>query len=136
MSSVKRKGIVYGLLAPFSLMTLLAPAAQAANVVTTEQAFAQAGIIHSSVERDRVTNFLAREDVVRQLVQLGVTPAAAQARAAALTDTEIARIDQHLDQLPAGGDSIIGALVFVFVVLLITDILGFTKVFPFTRSLR
>ena len=53
-----------------------------------------------------------------------------------LTDTEVARIDQHLDQLPAGGSSVIGALVFIFVLLLITDILGFTKVFPFTRSMR
>jgi hypothetical protein len=74
--------------------------------------------------------------VARQLVRLGVDPAAAQARVAALTDTEISRIDQHLDQLPAGGSSVIGALVFIFVLLVITDILGFTKVFPFTRSMR
>ena len=36
---------------------------------------------------------------------------------------------------PAGA-GIVGALVFVFVVLLVTDILGLTKVFPFTRSVR
>ncbi|WP_367187996.1 PA2779 family protein, partial [Sulfuricurvum sp. RIFOXYD12_FULL_44_77] len=38
----------------------------------------------------------------------------------------------------AGGDggSIIGAIVFIFIVLLITDILGLTKVFNFTRSVR
>ena len=38
------------------------------------------------------------------------------------------------DKAPAGG--IIGVILFVFFVLLVTDILGFTKVFPFTRSIR
>jgi len=37
--------------------------------------------------------------------------------------------------LPAGGE-ILGILLTVFIVLLITDILGFTKVFPFTRSIQ
>jgi hypothetical protein len=31
---------------------------------------------------------------------------------------------------------VVGAIVFIFVVLLVTDILGLTKVFPFTRSVR
>lgn len=136
MVGAMRKGIVWGVLAPFFLMTLMIPSAQAAHAVTTAQAFAQSGIASPSAERDRVMGFLAREDVARQLVRLGVDPAAAQARVQALTDTEVARIDQHLDQLPAGGSSVIGALVFIFVLLLITDILGLTKVFPFTRSMR
>lgn len=136
MFGARQKGIIWGVLAPFSLMSVMAPAAQAATAVTTAQAFSQSGISSPSAERDRVTAFLAREDVADQLVRLGVEPAAAQARVAALTDTEIAGIDQHLDQLPAGGNGVIGALVFIFVLLLITDILGFTKIFPFTRSLR
>jgi len=37
--------------------------------------------------------------------------------------------------MPAGGD-IIGVLFTVFVILLVTDILGFTNVFSFTRSAR
>ncbi|HEX2531678.1 MAG TPA: PA2779 family protein [Burkholderiaceae bacterium] len=41
-----------------------------------------------------------------------------------------------MDSLPAGGDSVIGVIVFIFVLLLITDILGLTKVFPFTRAQR
>jgi hypothetical protein len=60
----------------------------------------------------------------------------AQARVAALTDAETASIAHQIDSLPAGGDGIVGALLFIFVLLLITDILGLTKVFPFTRSAR
>ena len=39
------------------------------------------------------------------------------------------------DELPAGGD-LLGAAVLIFLVLLFTDIMGYTKVFPFTRSAR
>ena len=53
---------------------------------------------------------------------------------AALTDAETATLAGQIENLPAGGDSIVGALVFIFLVLLVTDILGLTKVYPFTRS--
>ena len=38
-------------------------------------------------------------------------------------------------RLHIGGD-LIGAVVLVFLILLLTDILGFTKIFPFTRPVR
>jgi len=55
-----------------------------------------------------------------------------------MSDEEVSKISSQIDTLPAGGDfgGIVGAVVFVFIVLLITDILGFTKVFGFTRSVR
>ena len=59
----------------------------------------------------------------------------AKARVNALTDDEAHKIAGKLDQLPAGGD-ILDVLLLVFIILLITDILGYTKVFPFTRSVR
>ena len=74
--------------------------------------------------------------MAQQLTRLGVDAASAQARVDALTDAEVAQLDHQIEQLPAGGSSVLGALVFIFVLLLITDILGFTKVFPFTRSMR
>ncbi|MCP1315874.1 PA2779 family protein, partial [Halomonas sp. 707D7] len=39
----------------------------------------------------------------------------------------------RLDELPAGAGGVVGALFAVFVILLITDILGLTDVYPFTR---
>jgi hypothetical protein len=48
------------------------------------------------------------------------------------------QIAAQIDTLPAGGDavgSLISAAVFVFVVLLITDLLGLTRVFSFTRPI-
>ena len=52
-----------------------------------------------------------------------------------MTDAEIAQLNQRIDQMPAGGD-VLSIIFTVFIILLITDILGFTKVFPFTRSVR
>ncbi len=86
--------------------------------------------------RARVAQALSRAEVRARLEAYGVSPADVQARVDALTDEEVAQLAERLDSMPAGGEGIIGALVFVFLVLLITDIVGLTKVFPFTRSIR
>lgn len=86
--------------------------------------------------RSRIQAALDRDDVRAQLLALGVDPADAQARVAALTDAEAQQLAAEMDQLPAGGASVIGAAVFVFLVLLFTDIMGWTNVFPFVNSVR
>jgi hypothetical protein len=85
--------------------------------------------------RSRLAAALQRDDVVAALQARGVLPEQARARVAALSDSEAAQLAQQIDAVPAGGD-VLGTIVFVFVLLLITDILGFTKIFPFTRSIR
>src|SRR5574340_729265 len=86
-------------------------------------------------ERERIRTFLDREDVRKELQAQGIDANTAKARVDALTDEEVQKVAGKLDSMPAGGD-IIGVLFTVFVVLLVTDILGFTKVFPFTRSIK
>lgn len=115
-----------------SLLSLGLPAqsAVAGLVGTHEAASAQ-----SQPERERIRAFLERVEVQAQLQRQGIDPAEAQARVDALTDDEVQRVAGKLDQLPAGGD-ILGVLLTVFIVLLITDILGFTKVFSFTRPIK
>ena len=107
-----------------------APLPARAGLVRTDEIARQ-----SSTVQDRVQELLARSEVREALVARGVDPAQVQARVDALTDAEAQQLAQQLDQLPAGGD-IIGVLLTVFIVLLITDILGLTKVFPFTRPIR
>jgi hypothetical protein len=86
--------------------------------------------------RERALATLDREEVARGLVERGVSVEAARERVRALSDAEALAFADRLDQDPAGASDIIGTLVFLFVLLLVTDILGFTKVFPFTRSIR
>lgn len=89
----------------------------------------------SQPERERIRSFLDREDVRNELQVQGVDVNTAKARVDALTDEEVQKVAGKLDQMPAGGE-IIGILFTVFIVLLVTDILGYTKVFPFTRSIK
>ena len=105
---------------------------------------ASAGMIGTDAalhgDRQVLASALERADVRAELGRYGVDPAELKARIAALSDEEAASLAGRIGSLPAGGDagvgSIVGALLFVFLVLLITDLLGLTKVFPFTRSVR
>lgn len=110
----------------FGAVSLPAPAL--AGIVSTETALAGA-------QQERLAQLMDRADVQARLQALGVNPADAQARVAALSDDEAARLAAQLEELPAGGD-LIGAALIVFLVLLFTDVMGYTKVFPFTRSVR
>ncbi len=108
---------------------------------------AQAGMIGTQelvsqqqhlADRAKVMTFLERDAVERAILTQGVMPAEVRLRVAALTDEEISQLAGQIDKLPAGAGlgSVVGAVVFVFVVLLVTDILGYTKVFSFTRPIR
>lgn len=82
---------------------------------------------------NRVQETLARDDIRRQLVDLGVSPDDAAARVSRLSNTELASLDGQLRQLPAGGDAV-SLIVLVLLVLLFTDIMGYTDIFPFVKA--
>ena len=116
-------------------MTLLGiPAPAVAGLVATDQVAAAAR--GAQAERSRVEAALARQDVQDGLIRHGVKPQDVKSRVDALTDEEARLVANQIDQLPAGGDSVLGVLLLIFLVLLFTDIMGWTKVFPFTKSMR
>ncbi len=87
----------------------------------------------------RIEAFFTRQEVQAALVSQGVDPAEAKARVGSLSAAEVERISGIVDSLPAGGDAvgaIVGGALLVFFVLLITDILGLTHVFPFVNHGR
>jgi hypothetical protein len=73
--------------------------------------------------------------VVAELEKHGVASKDAAARVQALTEEEARMVAKATDRAPAGGNSVIGAIMLIFLVLP-TDILGFTRIFAFTRSIR
>ncbi|WP_374676651.1 PA2779 family protein [Piscinibacter sp.] len=107
-----------------------------ATLVSTEQVAASEGVTSAADQRAYVNSMLTRADVAAALQERGIDLAQAQARVAALTDDEVAHVAHTLDTAPAGASDVLGTIVFIFLLLLITDILGFTKIFPFTRSIR
>ena len=107
-----------------------------ATLISTEQVAAVAGVGSGEAARAHVLATLERADVAAALRDRGVSLDEARERVAALTDAEAAIVARTIDEAPAGAGDLLGTLVFLFVLLLITDILGFTKVFPFTRAIR
>ena len=123
------KPVSYAVAAGMLALSLHLPVANAAMVGTE-------AVVHAAQaqqQRDRIHEALNREEVKAKLVSLGVDPAQVQTRVDALTDDEAQRLAKQMDEMPAGGD-IVGALVLIFVILLITDLMGLTEVFSFTKK--
>lgn len=105
-----------------------------AAMVTTEDLL---GREQAQEARLYISEVLAREDIQQALIAQGIDPIEAQARVDSLSDAEAIRFAGLIEQLPAGGNSlglILGVAVFVFIVLLVTDILGYTDIFPFVKK--
>lgn len=107
-----------------------------AALVGTERVFDAERVQNA---RELIHGLMAREDIQTALVREGIDPQEAQARAESLSDAEAVRLAGAIETLPAGGSSlglIVGSILLVFIILLITDILGYTDVFPFTKRHR
>lgn len=102
---------------------------------------AYAGIVGTDAvvagaQSGKLAGFVQRADVQARLQAMGVDPREVEARVAALSDEEAAQLAARLEELPAGGSDVLGVLLIVFLVLLFTDIMGYTKIFPFTRPAK
>jgi len=87
--------------------------------------------------RDHVNSILAREDVKGAFIAQGINPLEAKARIDTLSNAEIISLADQIDQLPAGGSTLETVLIvalIVFLVLLFTDLMGWTDIFPFVKK--
>jgi len=117
-----------------SAMLLLMPMMPAqAAMIGTDQIINQTD---SSLTREKLQQFLDREATRKQLQAWGVSPDRIGERVNRLTDMELARINQERSRLNAGGDSIVGILLILFIVFIITDAIGATDIFPFVHPVK
>jgi len=89
--------------------------------------------------RAYLNQLLAREDVQKALVSQGIDPGEARARIDSLSDAEAIQAADKFEQLPAGSGFVETLLILsflVFLILLITDIAGYTDIFPFVRPMK
>ena len=87
--------------------------------------------------RNRINERLVRDDVRQALINQGIDPREARDRIDGLSDAEAMAVADKLDQLPAGSGALEALLIvslIVFLVLLLTDILGYTDIFPFVKK--
>lgn len=123
------------LVVTFCLLNFNVPMAQA-QMVGTDAVISDQQAVD---QRAQVADFLASEDVKQIMTQYGVDPVEAQLRVDSLSNDELANIANSIDQLPAGGGgvgAVVGAAVLIFLILLITDLIGLTHVFPFVNRSR
>lgn len=117
----------------FCYLTVAVAPVQAAMVGTADVLAVQ----QNDEARQKVRQFLERQDVVNHLQAMGVSMEEAQARVDTMTAEEINLLANKIDQMPAGGDAVgflVALVIVVFVVLVITDIIGVTDVFTFIKK--
>ena len=124
--------IVAVMLATFLFASITLPAAQAQMVSTDALLRAQ----QLQQERTAVATALERDDVRDALLNYGVEPAQVQARVDSMSADEVHSLAQNIEHMPSAGDDPLGLIFMVFLILLITDILGLTNVFPFVNHKR
>lgn len=86
-------------------------------------------------DRAQLVQLLERDEVQQQLVTLGVELGDAKMRVAQMTDSEVQQLNAQMGELPAAGDAL-GVLVLIFLVFVITDIIGATDIFPFIHPVK
>jgi hypothetical protein len=126
MMAIFMTGLIFLLAGPYQ--------AALAALIPTEVASDSAKV---ALARDNIKDFMARQDSQNLLIAKGISPEEAKARIDSLTDAEALMVSQHIESMPAGGNAvgiIVGAILLVFIILLITDLLGLTNVFPFVKK--
>jgi hypothetical protein len=108
-----------------SLLWLGMPPLARAAVIPTDKAieFQETARFSSGVAAT-----LARADVRAEFLALGVAPGEVESRLAAMSASELQRLDDQLTALPAGG-VFLEILGVILVVLIVLEFLGVTNVF-------
>ena len=119
---LKRTGILALIL---NLIIAGFPQSAFAGLVGTGTAIA---LEQNQQQQADVQAFLEREDVRKQLVDLGVTQEDAQARIALLTANELQNLNHQINTMPAGS-GVLGVVGAVFVVLIILELVGVIDIF-------
>ena len=116
-----------------SLLLICAPISQAqAAIIANAQLIEQ---VQQANDKDVLLQTINRVDVQEQLLGMGVNTAELESRINQMTQQEIAQLSQQINDLPAGGD-LLGIIVLLFIIFIITDVIGATDIFPFIHPVK
>jgi hypothetical protein len=111
-------------------MLVLGMSQASAAVFTSEQVIANQQF---NFNKQQVLSYVDSAEVQNKLIELGVSPADAKQRIANMTAEELNALNSQMNEMPAGG--IVGIVVTVLVVVVVTDLMGLTDVYPFIRPI-
>ena len=101
-----------------------------AGVYSSEQVIANQQF---NFNKQQVLSYVDSAEVQNKLIELGVSPADAKQRIANMTAEELSALNSQMNEMPAGG--IVGVVVTVLVVVVVTDLMGLTDVYPFINPI-
>jgi hypothetical protein len=135
MKSIRKKARVVGIFLTFLMLATAVPYQSVfAVMISTETTLDS---IRANKTRYYLNALMTREDIQKTLLAQGIDLIEAKARIESLSDSEALAVADKINQLPTGGNAIgviVGAALIVFLVLLLTDILGYSDVFPFVKA--
>lgn len=113
--------------------------------VGVQSATVQAAMISTSdviakqteqLNRAQVLELLNKQEAVDALTAMGIDPNTVEQRVNSMTADELQAFNQQVADMQAGGDSLLGVVVLVFVVLIVLDLLGTTNIFPAIKPIN
>lgn len=125
MVTIALKKLVVSLMVCNILILGLTPAVEA-RLIGTQEAIQ---ITQREEQLDRISRILFRSEVQEQMLAHGVEPKDVKDRLAVLTDEELRQLANRLQDMPAGGDSVLAVIGVIFVVLIILELVGVTNIF-------
>lgn len=111
-------------------MLVLGMSQASAAVFSSEQVIANQQF---NFNKQQVLSYVDSAEVQNKLIELGVSPADAKQRIANMTAEELSALNSQMNEMPAGG--IVGVVVTVLVVVVVTDLMGLTDVYPFINPI-
>ena len=128
MKTLKR---TLSLLLSIALISISIDTVQAA-IISNDQIIYQNDQVN---DKAALLQSFQRADVRAQLASMGVSSADLESRINQMTHEEIALLNQQMADLPAGAGAV-GTVLFIFLVFVITDVIGATDIFPFIHPVR
>lgn len=122
-----KKTLTYVLAATFLFSGIFSSSLQA-KMLSTEQ-------VQQQYDKAQLLDVLASAEVQEKLLALGVDADQVKERVNNLSAAEVEQLNANLADMPAGADGL-GLIVFIFVVFVITDMIGATDVFPFVNKVN
>ena len=125
MVTVVLKKLVVTLMVCNILILGLTPAVEA-RIIGTQEALQ---MTQREEQLARISRIFFRSEVQKQMLAYGVEPKNVKDRLAVLTDEELRQLANRLQDMPAGGDSVLAVVGLIFVVLIILELVGVTNIF-------
>jgi len=126
MSFMHRVKCLFCAVLAFSVFNLSLHGVAAAAIVSTGDIVAAEQV---QIDRAQLQTWLAKQDVQKQLIAMGVDVSAAQARVDNMTDPEVQQMAAHMNEMPAGAGTA-EVLVLAFLVLVVLEVTGVTDIMP------